>query len=193
VTITFVHSQGNLELELYDGNRNRLRYSSGYADQEQIIIRGLRPGGYFIRVYGGSVVTNRYRMVAVAGVPLYPADGYEENDSFETAAAISLPFDQSNLTIDYGGDDDYYRFSLSATQDVTVTITFVHSQGNLELELYDGNRNRLRYSSGYADQEQIIIRGLRPGGYFIRVYGGSVVTNRYRLVVTATLSTMATP
>ena len=138
-----------------------------------------------VQISSGDIDSNPSDNSASYSAPVYPPDRYEENDTFDTAATITLPFDQSNLTIDYSGDADYYRFSLATISDLTVTITFTNSQGDLNLALYDSAQTQLSSSTGTSNQEQIIVRGLRPGSYFIKVYGYYGAINRYRLVATA--------
>ena len=54
-------------------------------------------------------------------------DFYEDNDTFATASSVSLPFQESSLTIDTYDDVDFYNLTLSAN-----TVYYLEISGNTE-------------------------------------------------------------
>lgn len=82
---------------------------------------------------------------------------------------------------------DLYRFTMNGpgTAANYVSIGFWHSEGDLDLYLYDSNLNLLGYSAGQSDGEALSINGLAAGTYFVGVelYGYGVYGQNYNLVI----------
>ena len=111
-------------------------------------------------------------------------DGYEDNDSFGTATAISAGT-INNLQI-CAGDEDYFSFSVPDGFDVQVDITFTHANGNLSLYLNDPSYTLIDSSVSSTDNEQVSATGLSAGTYFTVVTGVSNAENAYTLTLTLT-------
>lgn len=73
------------------------------------------------------------------------------------------------------GDSDYYLVEDGAT----VTITFSHSDGDLDMASYDTEGNRVDSSESVSDQEQLTT----VGPTVIRVYGYGGATGSYTITV----------
>ncbi len=113
-------------------------------------------------------------------------DGYEDNDSFAGASAISAGT-INNLQI-CSGDEDYFSFSVSEGANVQVDITFTHASGNLSLYLYNPAQSLLDIATTSTDNETVSGTGLPAGTYYTRVIGASGAENDYNLTLTVTLS-----
>jgi len=113
-------------------------------------------------------------------------DGYEENDSFATATAISAGTVNS-LQI-CAGDQDYFSFSVPDGYDVQVTITFTHASGNLSLYLNDPGYTMIDSSVTTTDNETVSGAGLSAGTYYAVVAGVSSAENSYSLTLSLTAS-----
>ncbi len=94
--------------------------------------------------------------------------------------------------IDWTGDQDYFRFNLSSTSNLSVSLTGLAADADLEI-IRDSNFNGtvdagevLKSSRwGGSTSEAINLQGLGSGGYYVRVHPfGSAVTN-YSLSLTA--------
>lgn len=124
-------------------------------------------------------------MVTIGDVPFAP-DAYEENDSFDEVDARQEGKPNSpnlgpvgpttlitGLTVDASNDDDYYRFYMPAMgdNDSRVRIEFDHFEGDLDLDIYDADRNLVGQSNGTINHEQVFLRNFDPGWYYARVYG----------------------
>lgn len=179
VRLDFLHSQGDLDLELRDSNGNVLTSSTSVSNSESISLAGRAAGTYYVRVYGYNNATNpSYRMTISGPAAGIAADSREPNNSY--AAANNLGTVQgeqtiSDLTIHQANDDDWYRFTITAagTSADYVRINFSHSAGDVDMGLYSSTNSTtaLRSSTGTSDQEQISLDGLAAGTYYVRVYG----------------------
>ena len=98
--------------------------------------------------------------------------GYEANESCGAAKSISAG-NYPNLGICPGGDKDWYAVALSAGQTITVTIEFIHKDGDLDLFLYKhGNCvGYLTGSSSSTDNETITYKATSGATYYLMVTG----------------------
>jgi len=128
-----------------------------------------------------------------------PPDAYEPNDTPTTVK--SMPIQTLNsanlgpcaptrtvdtLTIDSATDTDVFRFYCAGTgtSDQSVRIEFIHSSGDLNLQLLDDEGNVLANSSGLGNIESISLAGRPRGWYMARVVGFAGARNPYyRLIV----------
>ena len=111
------------------------------------------------------------------------ADSFEPNDACSEARPMALPLALQDLSIHNPATDDFYKVALEGPDTLTVTVSFVHASGNLDLELWDATCGALLGSSTTSlDSEQIVL-GLSAGDYLIRVYTLGPATNRYDLDV----------
>ena len=108
-------------------------------------------------------------------------DSYEENDVSSSAAAITIGT-HSNLQC---LDDDWYKIRLTAGTDLTVTIEFMHADGDLDLEVYASDRTSIiGRSHGTTDNEVVELSQLAATAeYFIRVYGWMNATGAYNMTL----------
>jgi hypothetical protein len=172
VNLSFIHADGNIDLELYDSSNAVLASSASTSDSEVISLQVPVAGDYFIRVFGANLNTS-YSLIWNAVLD----DAFEENDTLLTAANITgseeTPLDGVEL------DEDWFRIDLPAG-DVRfeAILSFLNDEGDLTLALYDSSENLLRSSSTTNDGEQIIF-GPDPAGatYYLLVSGPSIGTD----------------
>jgi hypothetical protein len=112
--------------------------------------------------------------------PLQADDPYEDNDTMETAAAMT-PGTYSNLQ---SLDDDWYKVNIPAGQDLIVTINFDSANGNLDLYLYDPDGNYLDSDYGLKDSKTVSAGNLAAGWYYIYVPSWDEA-NSYSMEITA--------
>ncbi len=100
-------------------------------------------------------------------------DRYEENDSIAAAANLGLLTTTQSYALSLQDGIDWFRFSIGSggTSASTITTQFRHSQGDIDIDLYDANGNLVRRSNGVTDSETISMDRLARGTYFLRVYG----------------------
>jgi hypothetical protein len=171
VAIDFLDAQGDLDLTLYNSTGRMLKWSDGVGDGEIISLSGMAAGVYYVRVNG---VTNPAYSLRVNLVAPLIDDSYENNDSRTTARALgTLPAATTISNLVMADTHDWYRFSMSAagTGTDSVSIGFLNSQGNLNLELYNASGTRLAVSSSTANGERISLAGRASGQYYVHVFG----------------------
>jgi hypothetical protein len=124
-------------------------------------------------------------------------DAYENNDTFATAnnlGTITAARTISSLVM--ADSADWFRFTTSATGTSTsnVSISFLNSQGNLQLALYNSAGTQVALSSGTGNSESVSLNGLAAGTYYVDIFGASGATNpNYSLTITPPTGTTTTP
>lgn len=177
--ITFSHAAGDIDLELYNASGSLLGASRSVTNNESISSdTGLPAGIYYARVYGeglGNTYDLFWRDIH--------EDIYEENDTLATAtdrtefAGVPL----SDVELATQGDDDWYQISVAENNSqLNVVVDFVHSLGNIDIEVYNGSEVLLDSSTGTGDQESLS-GVLNAGTYYLRVFGDNAY-NDYDLV-----------
>jgi hypothetical protein len=114
-------------------------------------------------------------------------DIFEENDTLATAANLgTLTAQQTWSNLKMADSADWYKFTMSGTGTTAnfVQIAFTHSQGDLELRLYNSSGTQIGSSEGATNTENISLNGLAAGTYYVQVFGyqGAINPN-YSLTV----------
>jgi len=172
-TLDFVHDEGDLSLSLYDSSETELIASDGTTDVESLALNGLPAGNYYLLVNGPNQGTT-YDLT-VGG---YVDDNYEDNDTIATSYDLGGAVAGNLSAVDglgvRGVDDDYFSISVPAGYvSLNVICTFAHADGDLSLELFDGNQNSLGSSSSATDDETVSVP-VNPNGdtIYVLVSGG---------------------
>ena len=113
------------------------------------------------RIRGRAAMTVR----ADAGAPY--DDLYEPNDTFETAVGVVPGVYEGLQSL----DDDWYRIDLVARKDLVIQISETSWEGDLHLELYQGDGVLLDGSDygGWGSGRRIQLAKLPSGSYFLKV------------------------
>ena len=121
VRIEFTHSDGDLDIELYNQSRNYIAGSFSTTDNESISLNSLPAGVLYLRVKGFCNATASYKLIIEAPANPLTADELEDNNSFAHATdmqQVSSRVLLSGLTIHANGkgarDEDYFRFETLA-------------------------------------------------------------------------------
>ncbi|WP_425614765.1 pre-peptidase C-terminal domain-containing protein [Anatilimnocola sp. NA78] len=204
VSLAFLHSAGDLDLELYNSFGQRLKISQSVTNSESVSLSGLAAGTYYARVYGYRGVTNPdYDLTVNLGTttppppPTLTDDGYENNDTLATASnlgTLTANANVSNLVL--ADSNDWFRFVTTATGASTnvVSIGFQNTQGNLALQLANSSGTVLATSNGTGNTESVSLAGLAAGTYYARVYSATGATNPgYSLQIVAPVTTTTPP
>lgn len=111
-------------------------------------------------------------------------DSYEDNDSISSATTGAFG---ENTT--YPGlrvcpsDDDYYGIYLHSGEQITISIMFADSEGDINLRLLDAGESTVVVSWSGTDDEEVTYTCTTSGWYYARVYlwadAGSVLGNTY--------------
>ena len=179
--LAFLNSQGDVDMEVFDSTRTRIGRSDSSQNSEQVSINAVAGQFYYVRVYGFNGATNPNYTFTVdqpEGVSGGAPDQFEDNDTFATARSLAA-VDQSytNLNINTSGDDDYYKITPTASGTMTVNLAFVHTQGDIDLEILNASQARLGISDSTSNSEQVSLQVTAGQTYYIWAYGYHGATN----------------
>lgn len=116
------------------------------------------------------------------GVCQCEPDDLEPNGGSGSASPLALNVEVDGLSI-CAGDVDWFEFTVSGTR--TVTASFLHASGDLELEIFsEATSQYVTGSYSEDDGEVVVLSGQPAGTYWARVYGAASETNwSYSIVV----------
>ncbi len=109
-------------------------------------------------------------------------DIYEPND----VCAIATPVAIGNYSglVDFQGNDDWYKISVPRNATLTVTLTFVHANGDIDMRLFSGPCPGVQVgiSNGITNTETITYKNTNgTNNFFVRVYMASGFCNSYSM------------
>ena len=181
VDLMFIHSTGDIDLEVWDSTQVAIAWSSSTDDNENIDIIVPNPGTYYLRLHYGNM-GNPYDLWWSATAPV--DDVYEENDGLTMAydlspwAASWLPFGQGTLF-----DEDWFKIYLDPGEErVRADLIFNHFAGDINIELYDWNYFFITGSYSFDDNEYLDVNVGSDGSYYLRIFSpGPYTGNTYDL------------
>ena len=184
----------DLDVELLqsnlDGTLSRVSSSAVRGiGAETININNLQEGAYYVRVSSFSGDSN-YNLNVFAR-PIPPVD--EAGNSTSAARDITLNSNGSigiyQGWVGYEDPNDYYRFNLSKTSNLTLNLYGLLSHlyqmtADADVQLLrlnsDGTTAQVGSSSNWGGtREQISINGLTAGTYYVRVHRPDIVNIEY--------------
>jgi hypothetical protein len=203
VRLDYLAENGNLQLEVLRGDGvNYVNWSYSGGDVDQVPLAGERSGVYYVRVFAADAGNYNASYTLQITPPSGPTeDGYEENDS--KAATDSRPAGATgspNLglvtgtksILDLCVDDsaDWYRFETSgaATTAHSVRIDYLSGDGNLQLEVLNGDGiSYVGWSYSGGDFDQVSLSGSPAGTYYVHVIPADAGNHnaRYNLQIIA--------
>jgi hypothetical protein len=163
---TFVHAEGDIDVELYDSAGGLLDASAtaddvetvGYATASDELVR--------LRVElvadSGSAAGNSYVVdVGVMNLDVCVPDVEEDNDTPAMAAILPGAGYFGPLTA-CDTDEDWFEFDLEAAQAVSIDLFFEHAEGDIDVELKDVLGNTLAVGDSTTDNELIQYGAVSP-------------------------------
>ena len=104
--------------------------------------------------------------------PCFPGR-FEASDSRGQAAPLGVApgIHTTGDSIADPGDIDWYSFEVLREDSVDVLAEFNHNGGNLDIEVYDADNNRIARGKSKTDNERVTLSNLQPGTYFVQVFG----------------------
>jgi predicted RNA-binding protein with TRAM domain len=185
VNLAFQNSDGNINLELYNSAQQLLASSASTANAEQLSSPVTAGQTYYIRVFGLSGATNSNYSMTIDPPEIPPGDVFENNDTFATARALAASNQTyTGLSIDAANDDDYYSLTPTVTGTLTVSLAFLNSQGDIDMELLSATQTRLGLSDSTGNAEQLSISITAGQTYVIRAFGfESAINPNYSMTV----------
>jgi subtilisin-like proprotein convertase family protein len=177
--VQFSNAAGDIDMTLYDADQIHLRSSTSTSDIEQITWSVSAGETYYLQVYGYDGAINRnYTMQLSVGQPPQ-GDRFEPNDTFAQATNLGELGSrlESDLSIHFSENDDYYRFTAGVTGTLSTAVLFRHADGDIDIALYDANEEFLDSSESVEDSERISIDVVAGRTYYLHVYGYGGDTN----------------
>ncbi|MFX0187315.1 MAG: PPC domain-containing protein, partial [Candidatus Hodarchaeota archaeon] len=173
IDIFFLHSMGDLDMELRDNSNGWLDGSYSVDDNETITWTAGYSGYYYIHIYNLTVGGNYYDLDIY--INLLGDDGFEPNNYFSNAVEIGKGWYPSLMC----KDDDWFKFWIEKDEEFTVEIFFPHSMGDLDMELYNNSNGWLDGSYSVDDNEMITWIANYSGFYYIHIYNYSFTIGNY--------------
>ena len=118
-------------------------------------------------------------------VPTCVDGAREDDDSALTARALAFSGTMAHAAAQIcSGDDDFYRLTPMAMDQITIGIAFTSSAGDLDLQLLDASSTILGSSAGTTDTESITYCARDASALIARVFGYDGAANAYTIDVT---------
>ncbi|MBI4685607.1 MAG: choice-of-anchor D domain-containing protein [Nitrospirae bacterium] len=110
-------------------------------------------------------------------------DSLEENDSRTTAKIVSAGAYKGNVV--KLNDEDWYKITVPQNTPISVSLSFIHSNGNIDMELYRGSDTTpVSSSKGTGDIEHVEhFNTSAPTDYFVRIFLADDTRNSYNMNV----------
>lgn len=141
-----------------------------------------------------GATTGSFSASRVFTTPAQCTDPYESNNSTGAATVVNLPA-TINALIGSSSDNDYFRFTLSATSTISMSLSNLAANYNLRL-LNSGGTQLAISSNGGTSSESISYANAAAGTYYAQVLGSSGAFNTmqcYLLTINAIVTQCATP
>jgi V8-like Glu-specific endopeptidase len=193
-TINFIHANADVDMVLYDSDCSTILGSSaGTTDSEIINWTNTTGSARIVRahVYLWSGITNNYSLTFSRTGGGGNDDIYEENDSWQDAPDIATNTTISGLIC---RDEDWFRIPIGVTTNLKITVSFNHSQGDLNAQLYDTRGATVGAEWGKQVGESYSVANTESIAYvnvtgctalYLRVYGeAGAMNNNYSIYVT---------
>jgi hypothetical protein len=166
-------------------------FASGNPSGEPLA-RAFNTNGAMLRQFsslGDDFVNGAYVAAGAMSVLEDPDDEFEDNDTLAQAADLGTLDETHSLEgLHLLDAADWFQLHLesAAAEDAYVHIEFLHSQGDVDMAVYNASGSLVRLSDSVSNSEQVSLNGLGAGDYYIKVYGYQGVFNPdYSLTVEA--------
>ncbi|MCC7478044.1 PKD domain-containing protein [bacterium] len=170
----------DLDLALYNASGGKLLGQAAGSTIDEALSLGIRsPGAYTLKVSRklGPGSDDAHYLISGSLTPLV-YDETENNDNADQADDLGV-FSGAVLpgywgSLGAGGpdgdDNDWYRITLNADASLGVLLAFSHLDADLELQLYDSDKQTVLAESRTVQDDESLIAELPPGQYYIRCF-----------------------
>lgn len=190
IDANFAIGEGDLDVELLDASGAVLAAGNTRGSNEHVTFTAAAAGAVVVRVflvsdYGPTPGTS-YSLAIANNVAPCAEDTYEENDSELFAASVAqgtIP----GLRI-CPSDEDFFAIPVSAGDEITATVTFDQTEGDLDIRLLNPIGFSVASSGGTGNSESLTFTANLTGTYVLRVYlfgdAGAIAGNSYTAELT---------
>ncbi len=222
VMVTLSGLSDNANLQLFNNQGQRIGASYAGGTQNDVIASKLAAGDYYAVVFGKTTDVETAYTLTLKGptaepTPLAPAS--VDPTSIEPEPSEPDPLPSPNPNIDLAGDTfgtahqldlsqgsatvqdwiglngdlrDYYSFDVAKAGEVTITLSGLSD--NVNLQLFDGQGQRIAASYAGGTQNDVIAQTLAEGTYSVMLFGKtSDVETAYTLSVLAPVADATDP
>jgi len=188
----FVTAEGDLDLQLLDGDETIVDSSAGVREEEVGACGTGAP--LYVRVFGNLGAENAYDLTVVTSEDPSCSgcaeDPGEEDDDQSSAQALTFASGSADFdgTV-CPGDDDWFRFDVGEPSLVSALLVIEEAGEDLDLWLYDDTGTSVASSRGTTDTEELEAMLTDPGAYYLRVDGYLEASSAYIGEVTLTAAT----
>jgi len=134
---------------------------------------------------GGQPVPNPCNSGGVIGSGNVVSDILEQNNNIATASDASiLPIYCTGLSFDTSTDEDYFEIQTIAGVTYYVNISFLHSNGDIDMEWLDSSGNSFDGSWGVGNTEQMTYQATSNGFTYVYIYTLGFSGSNYDLEIT---------
>ena len=180
VTVAFRHSDGDLDIIVQGADSGRLATGQSSNDNE-VVQASVSPGTYYIKVFGYSGATADYT-ISLSREGSSGGEGCGDTGASRDAAT-AIDGSRTGLTI-CPGESDWWAYTPSQSGQTTMTISFQHSAGDLDMSLFGSSDEPLNTSQTTSDSETISFDGQAGERVVLRVYGYGGAEGTYDLQIT---------
>ena len=179
------HLTADADLYLEDSSGQSIARSARYGTLDDTIVRTLEAGTYYVRVdaYAAGAIDYRLRLSQESSPPVVspPAEGETRQTATDLGDLTSLASARvfSDTVNRDSNDDDYRRFTLTASR--TMRFELSHLTADADLYLEDSAGQLIARSARYGTAGDTIVRNLGAGTYYVRVDAVSGGTIDYQL------------
>jgi hypothetical protein len=173
IEITFLDSQGDLDMSIFDASGNKIDTSESTTDIESFSYTMTVSGYVYIKIYPyQDTERNEYHLSIVYD------DWLEDNDTGQAAKNITIATAYELQC----NDPDWFVFYPNAGW-IDIDIGFNHASGDLDLALYDYTFNLLTKSTSTSNAEHLTWTLNYSGPVYAKVYGYASAKNAYTFKV----------
>lgn len=174
---SFSQADGNLDMRLWNSDCSVLLASSTSSTDDELISwmnSSATPVEVVCEVFlVGSGAVQYDFLSSKELVDCLATDQWEENDTCATPTVIpfSVYLFEPGLTVAQN-DDDFYQFTVPAYAQLTATIQYDRSGGDIDAALYDAGCGTLLQVSATSENESFVLDNFSaaPRTYVIHVY-----------------------
>ncbi len=174
---------GNANVELLTSSGTKIADSTLPDTNSESINTSLASGTYYVRVFPGGIGSTNYTLNLAFTSD--PADN--AGNTLATARNINTLTSTPSQFTDYVNSidtNDYYRFDLTSSALIDLTVTPETADANVQL--LNSSGGSIVTSTEIGTNPDVIRRSLNAGTYYIRVYPISGAATNYDLSVSAT-------
>lgn len=182
----FDHSEGDVDLFVYDASGELLDSSEDTQNVEQVALNVLAGAKLYIQIVGYDDAINAdYSLSIDAEGAFVLPDALEPNDNFASVTHLSPTIQTiQDLSIHSAADEDFFRWTSPSDGRLTVQAIFDESLGDADLYVYNMLHEVLGSSTGDTGLEEVSAIIPRGTLLYFRVFGpGDRTSPNYSLVV----------